>query len=149
MTRPKVFSIKDPVFKTEPLFVLGCTATELEWLLKRRYRLTYSVDPESCGTMITLRRSPWRIVWTLGLPRSPKDIACLMHELLHLVTRICGDKGIPIHHHISTGECGDEAAAYLFEYFAVTRFKRLHIGALNRKSPRSERSETVARPSKR
>jgi hypothetical protein len=114
----RCFSISDPVFKTKPMFVLGCSAREAESFLRARYRFEVNISPGSCGTMLTLDRFPWRVVWCEEYPDTPKSISTLFHEVFHLVVRICGDKGIPIVHHIETGECGDEAAAYLFEFFA-------------------------------
>lgn len=55
----------------------------------------------------------FRIVWIKEL----KNIGCLVHELFHLVIRIMADKGIPVVANIQTGECGDETAAYLLEFY--------------------------------
>lgn len=120
------FRLKEPVFKTQPVFILGCSAKQAEKFLKKRYKITVSIDRGStCGTMITRAQFPYRIVWCKSLPSAPGRIGVMLHELFHLVTRICGDKGVPIHHHIETGECGDEAAAYLYEFFAVRCLRKV------------------------
>ena len=118
------FSITEPVFRTEPLFLLGCSAREAEQYLRKRYRLRVSIDSTACGTMMSFRRYPHRVVWSDAAPSGPKALAQLLHELVHLVVRICGDKGVPIHPNIHTGECGDETAAYLFEFFAYEILRR-------------------------
>ncbi len=117
------FRIVEPVFKTEPVFILGCSAEEAELFLRKRYRIRARV-PRCQGTMLTFDRFPWRVVWSKLAPNTPAATAELLHEIFHLVTRICGDKGVPIIHHIPSGECGDEAAAYLFEFFAGECLRR-------------------------
>jgi hypothetical protein len=128
MKHARVFSIKDPVFKTEPLFVLGCSQKALCRYLKRKHKLVLhpqDVDVGVNGQMYTFARPPWRVVWTKRIPTKPAHVGVLLHEIFHLVTRISSDKGIPIHSQLSTGEFGDESAAYLFEFFAVASLKRL------------------------
>ena len=113
----KVFTVVEPIFKTEPLFILDCTRPELGDYLRRRFRL--QLDEERCeigGQMLTFQRAPWRVVWAKS--GSAKNAAIVLHEVFHLVTRICADRGIPIVAHHPSGECGDETAAYLFEYFS-------------------------------
>lgn len=122
--RPLFFTVTDPIFKTQPVFILGCSAEKAEAWLKKECRVRVQIDPGAAGMMITLRKYPWRIVWSAYHPKTPGGIATLLHELFHLVVRICGDKGIPIVHHFENGECGDEAAAYLFEFFAAECLRR-------------------------
>lgn len=105
----KVFKIVEPVFKTEPLFVVNCSEVELRDYLQKHYRIRHSIVFRSVGTMLTFDRSPWRVVWIQRSDKLPEVI----HELFHLVTRICQDKGVPIVAHHETGESGDETAAYL------------------------------------
>lgn len=116
----KVFQVSDPVFKTEPLFIVGCSFDQLSRYMKRRHWPSVGEDEGSIGTMFTFDRAPWRVIWV----KKP-DLALVMHEIFHLVTRICQDKGIPIKAHIENGDCGDEAAAYLFEHFARAALRRL------------------------
>ncbi len=121
----KVLQVEDPVFKTEPLFVLGCSRDRLASYLQRRFGVHIDADGAAAratttGQMLTFDRAPWRVVWV----KDAKDIGVLLHELFHLVTRICADRAIPIVAHFQSGENGDETAAYLFEFFARAVIKR-------------------------
>lgn len=118
----KVFSVEDPVFKTEPVFVIGATHRQLvELCARRRWRVDVGPEePHAAGRMFTFNRAPWRIVWSLAADR-----AVVLHEVFHLVTRICYDKGIVIRAHDERGDNGDEAAAYMFEHFARAVLKRI------------------------
>jgi hypothetical protein len=118
----KVFTVKEPVFKVEPLFVLGCTHEALAAYLQRRFRVTLPSDPENAfvlGRMYTFDGPPWRVVWTLH-GRAPETL----HETFHLVTRVCADRGITIRAHNEHHGNDDETAAYLFEYFARAVLRR-------------------------
>lgn len=121
----KVFTVKEPAFKIEPLFVLGAHPDQVRALFVRR---KFKVDLGSlgerhqtplAGSMLTFDRVPWRVVWTLKM-----DIAVALHETFHLVTRICHDRGVPIRAYDERGDHGDETAAYLFEFFAREVVKR-------------------------
>lgn len=121
----KVFQIKDDVFKTKPLFVIGCSFQKLERYLKR-----FNVKPgeyvDQAGQMFTFGKSPWRVVWVEKLPTTIPTLGILLHEIYHLVTRICQDKGIRIQAHIDT-DSGDETAAYLYEFFCREAIRRSGI----------------------
>lgn len=114
-----VFKVEEPVFKTEPLFIFGCSFEKLSIYLKRHYRWDPGDDVGQCGQMFTLKKAPWRIVWVEKF-----DQYVLLHELYHLVSRICQDKGIPIIAQMEHGN-GDEAGAYLFEFFARRTLRRI------------------------
>lgn len=118
----RVFKIDDPVFKTEPLFVTDCTYEEMRTYLNKRFRLAIEETPdcnEYLGMMLTFGKAPWRVVWW----KRAGAIPVLVHEILHLVTRICQDKGIPICSFHPGGAHGDETAAYLQEHFLVNAMK--------------------------
>lgn len=114
------FSIEEHVFKTEPLFLLGCDHATAARYLKRAYHLTLDAYDGQLGTMYTFPRAPHRIVWCETLAVGP-----VLHEVFHLVTRICQDKGVPIVAHHPDGTNGDEPAAYLFEFFAQRVLRRI------------------------
>jgi len=118
----KIFTIKENIFKTEPLFILDCSYFEMINYLKRKYHIIIENEDESttCGRMFTFDKTPWRVVWTKN-----KTLPEIFHETFHLVTRICADKGIPIVAHFSSGEIGDETAAYLFEFFSRTILRKI------------------------
>lgn len=110
----KVFAIEEPVFRTATLFVIGASFEDFAALMKRKYRVTVGEYVGQCGQMFSYTDSPpWRCVWTDRL-----DLAVVLHEVFHLVTRICADKGVPIRAHDERGDCQDETGAYLFEFFA-------------------------------
>jgi hypothetical protein len=117
----KVFTVSEPIFKTETLFVLDCSFQAFESHLKRRYRMDVGEYIGQCGQMFTFTgKAPWRCVWA-----SSRQAPIVLHEVFHLVTRICEDKGVMIKAHVEHGESGDETAAYLFEYFVRSLWKRL------------------------
>lgn len=118
----RTFTVIDPIFKTEPLFIVGCTHAELLQYLKKRFRVTVGGGSNAtfAGQMLTFDCPPWRVVWTLK-----RDPYVLLHELFHLVTRMCQDKGIPIRATDERGDLGDETAAYLYEYFARKTLRRV------------------------
>lgn len=119
----KVFTVKDKVFKVEPLFVMDCTYEQLRTYLRKEFKVkAQEVDGKMAGMMLTFSRStPWRVVWV----RRRKDVECLAHEIFHLVTRICQDKGIPIVAHHPNGDNGDETAAYMYEHYFVKAMKKI------------------------
>lgn len=119
------FKIEDKMFKTEPLFLYNCTAAAAEVYLRTHYRVKEEINPTATGTVLTLEKAPWRIVWLRHLSKKPEDLGTLVHELTHLAVRICRDKGIPIVANIQTGECGDETVAYIMDYFFREVIKKL------------------------
>jgi hypothetical protein len=123
-SKPLIFTIVDPLFKTEPVFILGCSAEKAEDFLKKECRARVEIARGAGGMMITRDKYPERIVWSAYRPDSPAGTAVLLHELFHLVLRICSDKGVPVVSHHENGECGDEAAAYLFEFFSRECLRR-------------------------
>jgi hypothetical protein len=128
--------VVEPVFGTDPLFIFGGSAWDLAAHLKRRFGVSYEPEGIPSGTMLTFDKSPWRVVWVEKLPATVEDLSSLVHEMFHLVTRICGDKGVPIHHHISTGECGDEAAAYLMGFFLAACLNKLKVKRIQMEAKR-------------
>lgn len=131
-----VFAVEEPVFKTEPLFVLGMPWAKFDTMMMKRYQQGVGLSPEQCvgrvGTMLTYAATPWRVVWTRDL-----DLHVVLHETFHLVTRICHDKGIPIVAQTDHGP-GDETAAYLLEFFMrqiVDRLDRRKLWQATRERP--------------
>lgn len=120
ITSVRVFTITEPVFKSEPLFIVDCSFAQLSNYMQAKRWPDVGLDVGQVGQMFTFQRSPWRVVWA-----KRNDLGIVLHETFHLVTRICADRGIPIRAHDEHGECGDEAAAFLFEYFSRAVLKRL------------------------
>lgn len=128
----RVFTIKDPCFKTEPLFIVGCSHAQLDRYMRRRFHVEAGIDAQQCGQMFTFQQAPWRVVWVKTKPTSAVTLGVLLHEIFHLVTRICQDKGIAIKAQIEDG-FGDEPAAYLFEMFSVQAIRKLGVCTHNRR----------------
>lgn len=124
------FIVNEPVFRTETLFVLGCDFEKFRAIAKTKGRDVGEYIGQT-GQMFTfnddkgvaIHKEPiWRCVWASSLrPR------VVLHEIFHLITRICQDKGIGIKAHLDNGECGDETAAYLFEFYSSEVLKRLGL----------------------
>ncbi len=116
----RAFKVLDPVYKTEPVFLLGWTpAQAMKWL--KGYGINQQIYETCGGAMMTFDRSPWRVVWTKREPKTPDDTAVLIHEILHLVTRIFWDRDITIRAYHGSRESwedrSDEPAAYLIEHY--------------------------------
>jgi hypothetical protein len=135
----RTFQIDDPLFKTKPLFVVGCSFVELQRYMRKHFKVDVGLDADQAGQMFTFQTAPWRVVWVQHNPDSYPRVGCLLHEIFHLVTRICQDKGIPIKAQIEEGN-GDETAAYLFDYFAREALRRTRFN-LQGKSARKRDSK--------
>jgi hypothetical protein len=107
--------IKDDVFKTEVLFIFNCSQKEFQRRVKRYGIEETGIDNYTSGTVIHAKQRFFRIVWVKKF--SKNYLSEFIHELFHLVVRICDDKGVPIKANIEMGECGDETAAYLMEFY--------------------------------
>lgn len=121
----KTFTIVEPVFKTEPLFIGNCTRDEAKQYLSQRFKVGADIPVDCGGTMLTYGCAPWRVVWVQKMSRDPRHLCVVLHEIFHLVTRICADRGIPIVAHHPDGMNGDETAAYLFEFFARAALRKM------------------------
>lgn len=119
----KSFKIVNPIFKSETLFCLGFTLKEFKKEMKK-YNYDYDISsPDIAGTTFSIRQKGfrYRVVWF----EDSKDIAGIVHEVVHLCVRICEDKGVPIKAHIETGECGDETFAYMVEFYLNEVIKKI------------------------
>lgn len=124
--RAIVFVVDEPVFKTSTMFIFNCGPDEFKKIVRKRLGMKDSeVDLPPNGISGTVHTF-WnkddslrgRAVWVSELnPRSPLDIAGLSHEIFHLVVRICRSKGVPIIANLEDGSVGDEAPAYLTEFY--------------------------------
>lgn len=124
----RVFSIEDPVFKCEPVFITDCSYEEMrQWIRKRWPQITIDEAPEFyAGTMFTFECPPWRLVYV----RRSRELGVWVHEILHLVTRICQDKGIPIVRKHPNGDSGDETVAYMMEFYIEGILKKRRLKKL-------------------
>jgi hypothetical protein len=117
----KEFTIDEPVFKTSTVFLIGCSGKEFQKRIKKWGGEKELDGGYVCGTVIPSKKGYFRIVWS----EDKKDIGGIVHEISHLVVRICDSKGIPIKANIETGECGDETFAYLMEFYTNQVIKKL------------------------
>jgi hypothetical protein len=118
----RVFEVEAHVWKCAALFVMDCSHADLNAYL-RKWHVTAGDDVGQAGQMFTFHQKPWRVVWVEKRPQDFVRLGVLLHEIFHLVTRICQDKGVPIKAQIEDGN-GDEAAAYLYDYFAREAIRR-------------------------
>jgi hypothetical protein len=111
MKKKKEIIIHDDVFGTDVLFLIGC---EKEEYLKRikRYGIEDEIDDYTYGTVIEAGKNFFRIVWI-----RERNIGEIVHEVFHLVVRICKDKGVPIIESLNENWNGDETAAYLMGFY--------------------------------
>jgi hypothetical protein len=112
----KTFKIEDKIFKTETLFIIG-KYDEANEYLKKKFNYEGELDEMVIGSVIKIPNKKddyfFRVLWV----EDAKNIPLVVHEMFHLVVRICQDKQVPIKANIETGECGDETAAYLLEFY--------------------------------
>jgi hypothetical protein len=120
------FTVEDDLFKTCPLFIVGCSHHALNVYLRKHFRVNAGLDDGQTGQMLTYRQAPWRVVWVRDKPHNARSFGVLMHETFHLVTRICQDKGVPIVAQVEHGN-GDETAAYLFDFFSRALVRKLRL----------------------
>jgi len=112
-----VFEVDNPTFKVCPLFVVDCDFARLTTYLAKHWKVEPGIECQHAGMMLTFDQPPWRVVWVKDQPDTYERLGVFLHEIFHLVTRICQDKGVPIKAQTAEG-LGDEAAAYLFDFFA-------------------------------
>jgi len=116
----KIIKIKDDIFKTETLFILDCSPEEANCYLKKIGNKDFidEHDENIDGELIKdSRYNVERIIWVRSFSRTRPSI--LIHEIFHLVIRICTDKGIPV------SSDGDETGAYLMEFYVRKILKEL------------------------
>jgi hypothetical protein len=141
----KPFKVREDVLKTEVLFLLGMSAKEANEHLKsigNKHLLNEEVKGVA-GQLLMINNGMYRIVWSEKF--SLTNIACVAHELFHLVVRILDDKGIHITVNDKCGYCGDEIGAYLLEFY-LEKIKEQYARN-NRQSGRGN-SKRIPRPQK-
>lgn len=129
----KKFTIEDKLFKTEPLFIYNCSYGELV-----KYLVRQGIEEEKIhngftsermlgtATVMHFDKFPYRVVWFNKVDiKNPNSLGEIAHELLHLVIRICEDKGIPIKANFEDGYCADEPIAYMIDYFYTEFIKKV------------------------
>lgn len=114
----KKIEIKDSVFKTAVVFIYNCSQKELNKYLKSVGAREIEEKDNTLGCLCRTKEGIYRIIYVEKFnKKNVEDNAVLIHELFHLVIRICEDKGVPNVSNIQTGDCGDETGAYLIEFY--------------------------------
>ncbi len=123
------YKVHEPIYGTTTLFVAGCSHKELCAYVKKHYDCDLGLDDTCDGQYFMVNDRVEgirvRVCWVQEWSKKPYWMAVMMHEILHLVVRILDYKGIPIKADVGDGQAGDEAAAYLFKFFAVKYYENL------------------------
>lgn len=120
-----VVLIREEVFKVTTRFLVNCTRDEGNCYLKKIYGVENAIPKDCDGTMLSFNleskhrvEKAERVIWIDRFnPKNPEDLGVLGHEVFHLVVRICEWKQVPIVANHPNGDCGDETAAYLLDYY--------------------------------
>ena len=117
--------IKEPIYKTEVMFLGNCDYKQMaEVIRKRGYDIDEEYFKDSDGAQLNFidKENGIRIVWFESLKKDADSIGVAVHEIFHLVVRILDWKGI-----IITPEKNlDEVGAYLIEYYFREFYKFLY-----------------------
>ena len=141
------FSIEEKLFKTDTLFIIGCGWAEFRKRVAQYGLTPPAIDNYVIGTVIEGDNVFWRIVWVKDFkPRSP---TALVHELFHLTTAICQDRGVPIVVHHPSGNCGDETSAYLLEFYLKECLKEINKQNGKRRKKIEDKAKKEAGSSKK
>lgn len=118
--KPKIFEVRENVYKTHTLFITNCSQAEFVRIAKKYNKHLEEFDDYTCGCVV---QDPsgnfFRIVYIQSFDKTAGSLGIISHELFHLVVRICSDKGV----RVSVGS--DEAAAYLYEFYMFECVKHL------------------------
>jgi hypothetical protein len=113
--------IDDKLFKTKPIFYVNCTPEEMEKDINKYTKadLTWLKEEDRVsGTVLFFEGNAIKIVYIRNFEKNdPESISTFVHELTHLVIRICEDKGIAITSSLPDGRVNDEPVAYMMDYF--------------------------------
>lgn len=117
------FVVNEPVFKTGTIFLCGYSHIELGKELKRQGVVDFDEQVKyyesSNGACFffeskeTKSGNAFRVIWTRHFDKSADTIGTAVHEITHLVFRICEWKGIPL----TSKDNADETFAYLADFY--------------------------------
>ena len=108
--------LKEPIFKTETLYLIGYSHEELsKELEKRGLEIDKDYFKNADGGAITEMDldEPLRCIWIRDSKITPELLGTLAHEITHHVLRILDWKGIPV----TVQYNADETMAYLVDYY--------------------------------
>lgn len=119
----KHLEIKEEILGAYLDLYFNCTKDELELALKKKLKDKNLALPKdnTAGSTFVLRKNTtyYRIIWIDRFDWSVRSQSLLVHELVHFMTQLFEDKGIPI------GRKEDEVMAYYMEYLVRTIFWKL------------------------
>ena len=129
------FTVDDPIFKTETLFLLGYdnTAMAKEMIKRGAYDFNAEELQNSTGAQLVVREytddkkrfyKSVRVVWVESWGKTPECIGVIAHEIFHLVITICSFKEVHVN------EEDNETGAYLMDFYM-----RQAMGHLLNKKP--------------
>lgn len=108
--------IEDNVHKVQVTFIYNCSIKKANEVLRKMKVPEREMIPEGeciAGTLRRDRSGRYRIVYIEDI----KQVGEVIHEIFHLVVRICEDKGVTIRGNFEDGTVGDESAAYMMEFY--------------------------------
>lgn len=113
----KIKKIINPIFKTELAIIYNCDRkTANKYLVSIKER-EMDEDDHCLGELIERDDGMGRVIWLKSFHKDNKtEVSIFIHELFHYVIRLCDNRGIPITARVR-GYPGDEAAAYLMEFY--------------------------------
>lgn len=144
----KIIHIEEEVFGTNVLILGDCSVEEAnKHLVKIKNKYLIEEDENMAGRLVKQNDNVYRILFLRDL--SEENFPKLVHEIFHLVVRICDDKGVPIIPNIQTGQVGDETAAYLMEfYISKVKGRIIRNKSLNKMKPTTKPVKKPVKKSK-
>lgn len=102
--------IHNEVFDVSTLFIYDCDTVTANRKL-RKIGAT-ELEGDEVGAVLKAKNGNHIVYF-----RSLEDKSAIVHELFHLVLRICEDRAIPVQATLENGEHGDETAAYMIDFY--------------------------------
>ena len=121
----QIIEIEERLFGAVVLFAVNCSAEELETHLNKEYKLKCDLEwlinhKKAAGTYLWFDEYPYRVVWVKKFNKNnPEHLSYLVHEICHLVVRICEEIGVVISSTLTDGSnrVNDEPVAYMMGYY--------------------------------
>ena len=114
----KKFIVDNPVFKREVLVMTDCSRKEAnKYLLSLGNKLFFEESDDAIGGLCVGQEGVFNLMHLNTLSKDIDSMGCLVHEIAHLVVRLCEDKGVSVISNIQNGGVGDEVFAYLSEFY--------------------------------
>ncbi len=123
----KIFTIKEKVFNTECLFIIG-KREETKNYLKKRYNCNMGPDLDDRveGRSLSWDVEPWNFIWIKETKDKERIINVISHELFHFIINECVSRRMYLGDKNKDGVCDSEPGAYLYGYYAGEVYKKLN-----------------------